>query len=570
MRSGEPRFCVGCGVNRRAKPGGRYCYACMPGGPFTPPPCRRCGTTENFFATGLCARCHFYGTIRVDSCADCLAWGATRHGGWLCRGCYAWRRLHRTVAACRSCLNTVTVNERGICRLCWRSAKGHRLTNGEFDPLGSNRYGQQLFFADMQRAATWSLLESPPPHPVRWPLGRPVAHRQQVLFRLPPDFTRGRLPLPRPKDLDLAAVLDAATVEYGRQQGWSRAATWKARSGIRILLGLQDTPGAPIRYSETVDLPRLGVTIRQVIQVLKSVSMFEDDKSPAIDSWFTSRTLELPAAMRSELNVWFDVMVNGSTTAPRRRPRSPTTTRLYVRAVLPALRSWADHGHESLREVTRPEVLAGLPSDPAQRKLCGQAMRSIFGILKNRKVIFTNPAVRLSHANDSPLASSIPDLEAVRDALHSTDAGRAAIAALVAYHGLRSHQLRDLRLTDIQDRRLDLDGRNIPLAEPVRRRLAAWLDYRNQRWPTSTNPHLFINYRSAHRDEPVGTRWVFLTLAVPGGPQALRADRILHEATATGGDPRRLCDLFGLSIQHAARYTGAIAEPAVVAVKPPA
>ena len=420
----------------------------------------------------------------------------------------------------------------------------------------------------MQKAATCGQLEPAPPRPVCWPSGRPVAHRQQVLFRLPPDFSRGRLPLPRPKDLDLAAALDAITVEHGRQRGWTHTEMWKARSGIRILLGLQDTPGAPIRYSETVDLPRLGVTVRHVIQVLESAAMFEDDKSPAIDRWFIDRTGELPTAMQGELNVWFDVMVNGSTVAPRRRPRSPTTTRLYVQAALPAMRAWADDGHESLRAVTRAEVLSALPRDPAPRKLCGQAMRSIFGVLKNRKLIFANPAVRLAHATDSPLASSTPDLDAVRDALHSTNPARAALTALVAYHGLRSHHLRSLRLTEIRDGRLHLDGRDIPLAEPVRRRVAAWLDYRNQRWPASTNPYLFINYRSAHRDEPVGTRWVFLTLGLPGGAQGLRADRILHEASATGGDPRRLCDLFGLSIQHAARYTDAIAEPAVAADRP--
>lgn len=55
---------------------------------------------------------------------------------------------------------------------------------------------------------------------------------------------------------------------------------------------------------------------------------------------------------------------------------------------------------------------------------------------------------------------------------------------------------------------------------------------------------------------------MFLTLNLSGGVQALRSDRILHEAIASGGDPRRLCDLFGLSIQHATRYTDAIREPA--------
>ncbi len=561
MRQGEPRFCVGCGVNRRAKRHGVHCHACMPGGPFVPPPCRRCGTTENFFATGLCARCHFYGTTRIDACPDCHAWGTTRRGGWTCRGCGHWRHLHRTVSTCHSCTHVRPVNDRGICRLCWRNAKGHRDSRGEFDPIGGNRAGQQLFFADMQKAAIQRRHEPAPPEPTVWPSGRPVAHRQQVMFHVPVDFSRGRLPLPQPRDLELAAALDAVAVAHGHRRGWTRTTTSKVRAGIRILLGLQDTPGAPIRSSETVGLSRLLITVRPVIEVLETVDMFEDDRRPTIGRWFADRTVGLPAPMQSELDVWFDVMINGSRTAPRRKPRSGTTLRIYVGAVMPGLRRWAENGHQSLREITRAQVLDVLPSDSSQRKMCGQAMRSIFGVLKNHKLVFANPAVRLAHTADLPLVSGPVDLDAVRDALNSTDSARATLAALTAYHGLRSHQLRNLRLTDIRDRQLRLDGRRIPLADPVRRRIAAWLDDRNRRWPMSTNPHLFIHFRTAHHDHPVGIRWVFLTLALPGGVQALRADRILHEAIASGGDARRLCDLFGLSIQHAARYTHAIAEP---------
>jgi hypothetical protein len=38
-------------------------------------------------------------------------------------------------------------------------------------------------------------------------------------------------------------------------------------------------------------------------------------------------------------------------------------------------------------------------------------------------------------------------------------------------------------------------------------------------------------------------------------------DRILHEATASNGDARRVSDLFGLSINAALRYTNTIAHP---------
>jgi hypothetical protein len=43
--------------------------------------------------------------------------------------------------------------------------------------------------------------------------------------------------------------------------------------------------------------------------------------------------------------------------------------------------------------------------------------------------------------------------------------------------------------------------------------------------------------------------------------QALREDRILHEVHATGGDIVRLCDLFGLSIGAAERYTAVVEHP---------
>ena len=37
--------------------------------------------------------------------------------------------------------------------------------------------------------------------------------------------------------------------------------------------------------------------------------------------------------------------------------------------------------------------------------------------------------------------------------------------------------------------------------------------------------------------------------------QALRTDRILYEVEQTGGDVRRICDLFGISVETALRYS---------------
>lgn len=58
---------------------------------------------------------------------------------------------------------------------------------------------------------------------------------------------------------------------------------------------------------------------------------------------------------------------------------------------------------------------------------------------------------------------------------------------------------------------------------------------------------------------PVGRHYPWTGLAV--GPQAPREDRILSEIHATGGDIRRSCDLFGLSIEGATRYLNTVEHP---------
>jgi integrase len=82
------------------------------------------------------------------------------------------------------------------------------------------------------------------------------------------------------------------------------------------------------------------------------------------------------------------------------------------------------------------------------------------------------------------------NVELLRAALMSDDPARAALVALVAFHGLRAGQLQRLQLTDVRDGRLHVEGRVIVLAEPVRERLRAYLDIRQRRWPDTANPHL--------------------------------------------------------------------------------
>ena len=104
-----------------------------------------------------------------------------------------------------------------------------------------------------------------------------------------------------------------------------------------------------------------------------------------------------------------------------------------------------------------------------------------------------------------------------------------------------------------------LADRTIRLAPAVRARLTAWLDYRQTAWLRSVNPHLFIHVRNAITTRRVTHWWVRHQLGIAG--QHIRLDRILDEAHATGGDIRRLMDMFGLSVETASRYTAAVISP---------
>jgi hypothetical protein len=280
-----------------------------------------------------------------------------------------------------------------------------------------------------------------------------------------------------------------------------------------------------------------------------------DDRQPAIHAWFATTIADLPDPMRTELTElteWFDIMLKGSTTPQRRRPRDQQTVRLYLRWAMPALTIWARQGHTSLREITTDEVRAVLPTSGYPRSAMGAGLRSILTLLKARKTLFVNPIARIqtgSHERRDPLPAHA---DRIRESLLSPNPACAALTALATFHGLRAGELRNMHLTDHADGRLRLSNRTILLAEPVRVRLAAWLDYRNRGWPNTANPHMFLNHRNASRTTPIGGRWLTLATGIP--IHVLREDRILHEARATGGDVRRICDLFGLTVEGALRY----------------
>jgi integrase len=556
------RLCATCGTSPVAMAQVDFCFACWPGGPVAPPPCVRCGSRSGYFAAGLCARCHPHARPPVESCRDCYAWGVTRLHNWRCHGCNTWHAKYKHVGDCPTCGRAVTLGAEGVCRLCRKQATMVRTGRDKLDVIAANRHGQQLFLANMfsdgsryQPKPTSVEPDQPPRHP--------VGHQQLLLFSVPRDLGAcGRAAMPAPPDLALADDLDRRTRSYATTRRWGKTQTDEARWGIRILLGLQDTPGAAIKARDVLQLRAAGLPTWTVLEVLADAGLLIDDRPPAFDTWFHTQVEGLPDPMTAELLTWYDAMRHGRPISPRRRPRSQTTIRLHIRWALPILRAWAASGHTTLREISKEDILDALPASGNPRSTTGQGLKSVFRTLKEHKVLFTDPTRRVKtgeHESRQPVPAN---LDAIRQALNSRNLAQAAVVALIAFHGLRPGHIRRLKVIDLRDGRLHVDGRVIVLAEPVLDRLHRWLDYRDMRWPNTLNDHFFLHYRTACRpDAAVGQRWVWLITGKGLSGTAIREDRILNEAHATDGDVRRIVDLFGLSVQASTRYTKTVDHP---------
>lgn len=547
-----PRRCIGCQDRRVAwaKPRVDWCYECLPGGPFTPPPCGNCGS-DAYFSDGLCERCHPGGPTYPDACRGCLAWGVERRYGWLCWTC-RWWQSHYPTGTCPHCRRETRVGGVGGCLLCLDQARRLQEPGRAPDLAAANRHGQQLALANMrfQRPRT-PRLEAPPRHSDF----TPTAWRQLVLVEVDPDpevLRRRRLAAE-------GGLLDHCREvlgDHGDRHGWSVHHRNLVLQSLRLLSVLQDTPGAKIAASDVAMLPRHGGNIESTLEVLDAAGLLLDDRLPRVERYFAERAAGLPEAMTAELDVWIEVMLRGSTRAPRRKPRDPETVQLHVTAVMPIVRAWAEAGHSSLAEITTDQVRGSLPASGGRRNLAEFGLRSLFEILKGRRLTFADP-MRAIPA--TPVNSSVPlplDTAAIREALDSPDPAIALAVALVAFHALSAAQVRALLLTDVVDGRLRLGKREIPLADPVAVRLRAWLDHRARTWPQTANPHLLVNRRAAPRLIPVGRQFPWTQTRLR--PQALREDRILQEIHATGGDVRRICDLFGVSVSAAMRYAGTL------------
>jgi hypothetical protein len=244
----------------------------------------------------LCIRCHKNSPLTVDSCPDCHGWGTRRANAWLCEGCRAWRRHHPEVAACRLCRRRAYLDENWNCRLC---RKQTLWLPADTDLAAFVRGGHQLFFADMftglgvkaDRAARSGRRRTriDPQIPVR----HPVEHRQTVAFELPRDLRAGKHHgFPEPRDAGLVVYLDAAAGNLGHRYGWRSQVVTRVRASLHVLLGVQDTPGAPINASDVAALTVLGTdfSVPRTLDVLAATGFLHEDRTPSVERWFANKT----------------------------------------------------------------------------------------------------------------------------------------------------------------------------------------------------------------------------------------------------------------------------------------
>ncbi|MFF3891258.1 hypothetical protein [Streptomyces sp. NPDC001914] len=246
--------------------------------------------------------------------------------------------------------------------------------------------------------------------------------------------------------------------------------------------------------------------------------------------------------------------------------------RHHLQFALPVLTRLAAAGLDDLTHVTAAELRQNLDACRLRGNDytdTASALRTVFTFLHTHHGAPRNPAV---HLRVGTLHRSIPlpaDPDPIRAALTSPDPARAAVTALLAFHALRTTEIRTLTLDSLRDldqSRLHLPDRTVLLADPVTARLHAYLAHRAATWPYTANPHLFLTRKTAVSTTPVSLPWLYRRY--PSSSHLLRADRLVDEAKAAG-DARMICELFGLTFNTATRYTRSYQDIAALHSVPP-
>jgi hypothetical protein len=355
-----------------------------------------------------------------------------RAHSWLCWSC-RWWRTHYPLGDCDYCGRTTRIGEQRACRLCLDQARMLQGHGRALNLAAANRNGQQLYFANMRFHERRTPRLDPEPRPARRAPSpfRPLPWQQLPLFHIDPEpaMTRERALV---ADSDLIRCCKDIVRDHASAHGWTKKHTYDV---IRVPAAGAGPSTHPRRQNQrhrgVEQLPRYGgnVTITATLDVLAAAGLLNDDRPTHVQRYFAGKTANLPQPMKAQLEVWLEVMLNGSHQAPRRRSRDPQTARLHILGITPILQAWSDAGHRTLADITPDQVLAALPKSGTRRNFAEQGLRSLFRVLKPRKLIFQNPTRGMPA---TPVNATVPlplDTDAIRRALNSADPATALAVA---------------------------------------------------------------------------------------------------------------------------------------------
>jgi site-specific recombinase XerC len=491
----------------------------------------------------------------VGSCADCLCWIGLIGGR--CKPCrlFGW---HHDLGGCPSCGRQVPLGAAGRCRLCLATSRATGM-------IPSLHGGIQLFGLVGVPARVRPCEVEPAARPAAAGLGQlrlPRATVARASARPDPGLERRSKPrlVSRVREHQ-HEELDAGLVSCGQARGWSPSTLRRVRHSLVALLASQPT------LTSTSTSPLDAAAVRQflierrltalrVVEFLADQGLVASNQHVVLDRWLARRLEPLPAQIRAEVQTWTEVLRGRGPRAGR--PRKAATIQGYLRALEPALADWSAR-YQSLRQVTSDDITDQLErlSGPTSL-LVAAVMRSLFKTLKARRVIFTNPTAGLElHRQPPPPAVGLDPARraGLLDQLHRPDAR--LVVLLAGVHALRPHQIRVLALDDVDlaAGTMLAGGRSRRLDALTLTELRAWLEVRRARWPASANPYLLVNQSTAGGLTPVTRGYVqevFQRLGLTA--EDVRIDRLLAEVHATGGDPLKLTEFFGISDPTAIRY----------------
>ncbi|MFJ2094659.1 hypothetical protein ACIOEW_36190 [Streptomyces sp. NPDC087901] len=512
------------------------------------------------------------------SCGHCGCWGVTKG---LCRGCESWKHepIRYPVAGCARCTRTLPLSRAaGLCRGCLIHVREHgpdtpghtqlQLALGK-RPVTQLKHPARFLGYDTtatthRTRARERARRRPAPRPVSEHLVDP---QQGALFPAMRDwsrlasFTADELPALTPNAerlLDGFTRFCRAQLRFTDPNPHGHAAALRA---LRIVLAHLGA-AAPVHEADLRDLARLdpNISAQRVIGFLTQLGHLVPALTVDHDQAAINRlTASFPDPMRTELQHWVTVLKGEG--RRRHQPLPTATIRGYLWQAAPIVRMWSEHT-TTLTAITQQDIhdiLTRAPGKPARS--AHHVLRSLFGALKQQRVVFRDPTRGIHLPANPPLPRPLPSdrLAGLLDRAHTPLAR--LLVALTAIHAVLPSQaaaipLRDL---DLANGRLRLPSRTLYLDSLTTELLCTWLTHRQNTWPVCANPHLLVSAQTAldPTGPPIGKTLLRNAIGRTGlTARALWQDRILAEARHSA-DPVRLIRLFAIADSTAMRYVQA-------------